>query len=187
MTLELAEGKPASTSQIASAIARAVAVGSGRSRRVAAHRQGGRAVQGRLQLPAAPVVLDPRQAVQPRAHHVRGVRPRLPPARRPPARWIATRHAAGSSSGMEANPSLIGKVGDPFGPQNRRELAEHAGQAPGRHHRHPLHNDLAPGGPGRHGQPSPAPPPRRRQLRRPLAKAEETHAAHLQQGLSQKG
>ena len=32
---------------------------------------------------------------------------------------------------------LVGQVGDPFGPEHRRELAKHAWQAPGRHHRHP--------------------------------------------------
>jgi hypothetical protein len=53
-------------------------------RRAAAERQDGRAVQGRLRLPAAPVVLDPGQAIHPRANHLRRLRPRLPtPGRRP--------------------------------------------------------------------------------------------------------
>jgi hypothetical protein len=51
-------------------------------RRPAADRQGWRAVQGGLRLPAAPVVLDPRQAVHPRADHLRDLRPGLPTPRR---------------------------------------------------------------------------------------------------------
>jgi hypothetical protein len=46
---------------------------------------------------------------------------------------------------MKAEPGLIGQAGDPLGPQHRRELAKHAWQAPGRHHRHTIHDDLAPG------------------------------------------
>jgi hypothetical protein len=46
---------------------------------------------------------------------------------------------------MKAEPGLIGQAGDPLGPQYRRELAQHAWQAPGRHHRHTIHDDLAPG------------------------------------------
>jgi hypothetical protein len=33
--------------------------------------------------------------------------------------------------GAEADPGLVGQVDDPLGPQHRRELAKHAGQAPG--------------------------------------------------------
>jgi hypothetical protein len=47
-------------------------------RRTAADREGRRAVQGRLRLPAAPVVLHLGQAVLPRADHLRGLRPGLP-------------------------------------------------------------------------------------------------------------
>ena len=58
-----------------------------------------RAVQGHVQLPAAPVVLDPGQAVHPRADHLRSRRPSLPTlghrARPPAARSRATRQAAG--------------------------------------------------------------------------------------------
>ena len=49
-----------------------------RTATTAAHRQDRRAVQGHLRLSAAPVVLDPRQAVHPRAHLLRGLRPGLP-------------------------------------------------------------------------------------------------------------
>jgi hypothetical protein len=42
-----------------------------RRRRPAAHRQGWQTVQGRLRLPAAPVVLDPGQAVHAGADHLR--------------------------------------------------------------------------------------------------------------------
>jgi hypothetical protein len=52
--------------------------GSGR-RRPTAHRQDRRAVQGGLRLPAAPVVLDPRQAVHPRADHLRHLRQAFQP------------------------------------------------------------------------------------------------------------
>jgi hypothetical protein len=45
---------------------------------------------------------------------------------------------------VEADPGLVGQDGDPLGPQHRRELAEHAWQAPGRHHRHTLDDNLAP-------------------------------------------
>jgi hypothetical protein len=34
---------------------------------------------------------------------------------RPTERWIATRQAAGSSGGVEADPGLVSKVGDPLG------------------------------------------------------------------------
>jgi hypothetical protein len=46
---------------------------------------------------------------------------------------------------VEADPGLAGQDGDPLGSQHCRELAKHAWQAPGRHHRHTLHDDLAPG------------------------------------------
>jgi hypothetical protein len=58
------------------------------------------------------------------------------------ATWQA---AGGSSGGVEADPGLVGQDGDPLGSQHRRELAEHAWQAPGRHHRHTLDDNLAPG------------------------------------------
>jgi hypothetical protein len=47
--------------------------------------------------------------------------------------------------GVEADPGLGGQGGDPFGPQHRREGAEHARQAPGRYHWDTLHDHLAPG------------------------------------------
>jgi hypothetical protein len=47
--------------------------------------------------------------------------------------------------GVEADPGLAGQPGDPLWPQHCRELAKHAWQAPGRHHRHTLHDDLSPG------------------------------------------
>jgi hypothetical protein len=47
--------------------------------------------------------------------------------------------------GVEADPGLVGQVGDSLGPQHRREGAKHAWQAPGRHDRHPVRDDLAPG------------------------------------------
>jgi hypothetical protein len=47
-------------------------------RGAAADREDRRAVQGRLRLPTTPVVLDPGQAVHPRADHLRRLRPRLP-------------------------------------------------------------------------------------------------------------
>jgi hypothetical protein len=43
----------------------------------------GEQVQGGLRLPAVTVVLDPGQAVHPRANHLRGLRPGLPT----PGRW----------------------------------------------------------------------------------------------------
>jgi hypothetical protein len=46
---------------------------------------------------------------------------------------------------VEADPGLVGQVGDPLGPEHRRELAKHAWQTPGRHHRDTLPDDLAPG------------------------------------------
>jgi hypothetical protein len=49
----------------------------------------------------------------------------------------------GSSGGVEADPGLISKTGDPLGPQHRRELAKHAWQTPGRNHWNTLHDDLA--------------------------------------------
>jgi hypothetical protein len=45
---------------------------------------------------------------------------------------------------VEANPGPGGQAGDPFGPEHRREGAEHAWQAPGGHDRHPVDDDLAP-------------------------------------------
>jgi hypothetical protein len=50
----------------------------------------------------------------------------------------------GSRGSVEADPGLVGEDGDPLGPQHRWELAQHAWQAPGRHHRHPV-DDPAPG------------------------------------------
>jgi hypothetical protein len=44
---------------------------------------------------------------------------------------------------VEADPGLIGQVGDPLGPQHRRELAKHAWQPLGWHHRYPLGDHLA--------------------------------------------
>jgi hypothetical protein len=54
-------------------------------------------------------------------------------------------HAAGSSGGVEANPGLIGQASESLGPQHGREGAQHAWQPPGRHHRHTVHDHLAPG------------------------------------------
>jgi len=61
---------------------------------------------------------------------------------------------------MKANPGLIGQVDDSLGPEYRRELAKHAWQTLGRHDRHPVDDDLAPGDLGavdgydrRHGHP----------------------------------
>jgi hypothetical protein len=66
----------------AGTIATSRACRSGR-RRPAAHRQSRRAIQGGLWLPAAQVVLDPRQAIHPRTDHLRDLRPGLPiPGRR---------------------------------------------------------------------------------------------------------
>ena len=45
---------------------------------------------------------------------------------------------------MEADPGLVGQPGDPLRPQHDRELTKQAGQTPGRHHRYPVHDDLAP-------------------------------------------
>jgi hypothetical protein len=42
-----------------------------------------------------------------------------------------------SSGGVEADPGLGGQAGDPLRPQHRRELAQHAWQPSGCHHRHP--------------------------------------------------
>jgi hypothetical protein len=46
---------------------------------------------------------------------------------------------------VEADPGLVGQEGDPLGPYHRRELTEHAWQAPGRDDRHTVHDYLAPG------------------------------------------
>ena len=46
---------------------------------------------------------------------------------------------------MEADPGLVGQAGDPLGPEHCRQAAQHAWQAPGRHHWHALSDDLAPG------------------------------------------
>jgi hypothetical protein len=48
-------------------------------------------------------------------------------------------------SSVEADPGLVGQVGDPLGTQHRRELAQHAWQALGRHHGHAMCDHLAPG------------------------------------------
>ena len=53
-----------------------------------------------------------------------------------------------SGGSAETDSGLVGHGGDPFGREHRRELAKHAWQAPGRHHRYALHDDLAPGDPG---------------------------------------
>src|SRR4029453_1433582 len=50
-----------------------------------------------------------------------------------------------SSGGVETDPGLVGQVGDPFWPQHPWKGTKHSGQAPGRHHRHALGDDLAPG------------------------------------------
>jgi hypothetical protein len=47
--------------------------------------------------------------------------------------------------GVEADPGLVGKPGDPLGTHHRRKGVKHAPQTPGRHHRHIVHDDLAPG------------------------------------------
>jgi hypothetical protein len=39
----------------------------------------------------------------------------------------------------------VGQGGDPFGPQDHREGAKHAGEPPGRHDGYALGDDLAPG------------------------------------------
>jgi hypothetical protein len=61
---------------------------------------------------------------------------------------------------VEADPGLIGQGGDPFGPEHGRQLAKQAGQTPGRHDRHSVDDDFAPGDLGtvdghdrRHGYP----------------------------------
>jgi hypothetical protein len=46
---------------------------------------------------------------------------------------------------VEADPGLVGQGGNPPGRQHRWEGPEHAWQPPGRHHRHTVHDDLAPG------------------------------------------
>jgi hypothetical protein len=51
----------------------------------------------------------------------------------------------GLGGGVEADPGLVGQIGDPLGPQHRWEGAKHAWQAPGRHDRDTVHHDLAPG------------------------------------------
>jgi Single-strand binding protein family len=51
----------------------------------------------------------------------------------------------GSSGGVEADPGLVSKTGDPLGPQHSWEAAKHAWQTPGRNHWNTLHDDLAPG------------------------------------------
>jgi len=53
-----------------------------------------------------------------------------------------------SSGGAEADPGLVGQDGNPLGPEHRRELAKHAWQTPGRHHRHSVGDHLAPGNRG---------------------------------------
>ena len=50
-----------------------------------------------------------------------------------------------SSGSPEADSSLVGQGGDPFGPQHPREGAKHAWQTPGRHDGHALGDHLAPG------------------------------------------
>jgi hypothetical protein len=45
---------------------------------------------------------------------------------------------------VKADPGLVGQGGDPLGRQHHRELAKHAWQTPGRHHRHTAHDHLAP-------------------------------------------
>ena len=65
--------------------------------------------------------------------------------RRAAGATIALGGARLSSGTVEADSGLLGQVGDPFGPEHRRELAKHAWQAPGRHHRHPVGDHLGPG------------------------------------------
>ena len=50
-----------------------------------------------------------------------------------------------SGRSVEAAPGLVGQVGDPLGPQHRRELAKHAWETLRRYHRHTIHEHLAPG------------------------------------------
>jgi hypothetical protein len=50
-----------------------------------------------------------------------------------------------SSGSAEADSGLVSNGGDPLRPQHRWKSTKHAGQAPGRHHRHALTDDLAPG------------------------------------------
>jgi hypothetical protein len=51
----------------------------------------------------------------------------------------------GLGGGVEASPGPVGQLGDPFGPEHRRELAKHAWQAPGGHDRHPSTTTLPQG------------------------------------------
>jgi len=67
-------------------------------------------------------------------------RPLLP--REPLSPGVMCRLSSGSP---EADPSLVGHGGDPFGPQHRREGAKYAGEPPGRHDGHALGDHLAPG------------------------------------------
>ena len=46
---------------------------------------------------------------------------------------------------METDPRLVGQSGDPLGPQHLWKGTQHAWQTPGRHDRHTVHHDLAPG------------------------------------------
>ena len=64
------------------------------------------------------------------------------PATRTNRRLVVT---ATSSCAVETDPGLVGQVGDALGPEHRRELAKHAWQPPGRHHRDTVHDHLAPG------------------------------------------
>ena len=79
------------------------------------------------------------------------------PATRTNRRLVVT---ATSSCAVETDPGLVGQVGDALGPEHRRELAKHAGQPPGRHHRDTVH-EPCPRGPGRRERPRSGPPPRR--------------------------
>jgi hypothetical protein len=51
---------------------------------------------------------------------------------------------ASTSAAWKRIRGVVGQAGDPLGPKHRRELAKHAWQTPGRHDRHPAHDDLAP-------------------------------------------
>jgi hypothetical protein len=51
----------------------------------------------------------------------------------------------GLGGGVETSPGPVGQLGDPFGPEHRRELAKHAWQAPGGHDRHPSTTTLPQG------------------------------------------
>jgi hypothetical protein len=55
---------------------------------------------------------------------------------------------ASTSAAWKRIRGVVGQAGDPLGPKHRRELAKHAWQTPGRHDRHPAHDDLAPGDQG---------------------------------------